>query len=80
MREGCRLTTEVAFKLERGTQVEVVLVVNRAHFRVAAGVRANHKVRGVGLEFMNVSSRCARMIQELIEELKVAGARERSEK
>jgi hypothetical protein len=68
---GCCLTTEVMFTLERGTQVEVTLVVNRVHFRVAAGVRSNSKTRGVGLEFMHVSSRCARLIQDLIAELAV---------
>ena len=66
---GCCVTTEVMFTLERGTQVEVTLVVNRVHFRVAAGVRSNSKARGVGLEFMHVSSRCARLIQDLIGEL-----------
>jgi len=66
---GCRIATTVMFTLERGTQVEVTLVVNRVHFRVAAGVRSNSRARGVGLEFMNVSARCARMIQELIAEL-----------
>lgn len=66
---GCCLTTKVMFSLERGTQVEVVMVVNRVHFRVAAGVRSNHKIRGVGLEFMNVSPRCARYIHDLIAEL-----------
>jgi c-di-GMP-binding flagellar brake protein YcgR len=66
---GCRLTTEVAFTLERGTQLEVVLVVNQIQFRVAGGVRSNHKVRGIGLEFVNVSARCRRLIQDLIAEL-----------
>ena len=66
---GCRLATEVMFTLERGTRVEVAMVVNGTHFRVAGGVRSNHKVRGVGLEFMNVSARGARLIHELIAEL-----------
>jgi PilZ domain len=73
---GCRMATEVMFRLERGTQVEVVMVVNRVHFRVAGGVRSNHKTRGVGLEFMNVSTRCARLIQELIAELESKAERE----
>ncbi len=73
---GCRMTTEVMFRLERGTQVEVVLVVSNVHFRVAAGVRSNHKTRGVGLEFMHVSPRCAWLIQELIEQLQASAARE----
>lgn len=67
---GCRMATEAAFTLERGTQVEVVMVVNKVHFRVAAGVRATSKSRGVGLEFMNLSARCSRLIQDLIVELK----------
>lgn len=66
---GCCLLTKVMFTLERGTRVEVTLVVNRVHFRVAAGVRSNRTTRCVGLEFMNVSPRCARLIQELIVEL-----------
>jgi len=66
---GCCLITEVMFRLERGTQVEVAMVVNSEHFRVAAGVRSNHKTRGVGLEFMNVSARSARYIRDLIAEL-----------
>jgi hypothetical protein len=66
---GCCLSTDVVFSLERGTQVEIVMVVNDVQFRVAGGVRSNHKVRGVGIEFMNVSSRCARLVQELIAEL-----------
>jgi c-di-GMP-binding flagellar brake protein YcgR len=71
---GCRIETKVMFILERGTQVEVRLVVNRVHFRVAAGVRSNSRTRGVGLEFMNVSVRSARMIQELIAELRAKAA------
>jgi len=43
-------------------------------FRVAAGVRSNHKTRGVGLEFVNVSLRCARYIRELIAELEAKKA------
>jgi hypothetical protein len=66
---GCCLVTEVVFTLERGTQVEVLMAVNHTSFRVAGGVRSNHKVRGLGLEFMNVSARSARLIQELIAEL-----------
>jgi len=66
---GCRVVTEVAFTLERGTQVEVVLAIERVNFRVAAGVRANHKTRGVGLEFMHLTTRCARLVNELIDEL-----------
>ena len=75
---GCRLATEVMFTLERGTRVEVAMVVNGTHFRVAGGVRSNHKVRGVGLEFMNVSARGARLIQELIAELRAKAERERA--
>jgi c-di-GMP-binding flagellar brake protein YcgR len=66
---GCRMATKVAFRLERGTRVEVAMAVNGVHFRVAGGVRSNHKTRGVGLEFVNVSARGARLIQELIAEL-----------
>jgi hypothetical protein len=66
---GCCLTTEVAFTLERGTQLEMILVVNQIQFRVAGGVRSNHKIRGIGLEFVNVSARCRRLIQDLIAEL-----------
>ena len=66
---GCCMHTSVMFSLERGTQVEVTLVVDHVHFRVAAGVRSNSKTRGVGLEFMHVSERCARLIQDLIAEL-----------
>jgi c-di-GMP-binding flagellar brake protein YcgR len=75
---GCRLATEVVFTLERGTYVEVLMVVNRVQFRVAAGVRATSRTRGVGLEFMNLSGRRARLIQELILELKAKTERERS--
>jgi c-di-GMP-binding flagellar brake protein YcgR len=46
-----------------------VVAVNDVRVRVAAGVRSNHKVRGVGLEFMQVSARCARYVQDLIVEL-----------
>jgi c-di-GMP-binding flagellar brake protein YcgR len=73
---GCCVLTKVIFTLERGTQVEVTLVVNRIHFRVAAGVRSNRYTRCVGLEFMNVSARCARYIQELIAELAAKAERE----
>jgi c-di-GMP-binding flagellar brake protein YcgR len=73
---GCCVLTKVIFTLERGTQVEVTLVVNRVHFRVAAGVRSNRYTRCVGLEFMNVTERCARLIQELIAELAAKGERE----
>ena len=66
---GCCIVTEALFSLERGTRVEVAMVVNGQHFRVAAGVRAHHKTRGVGLEFVNVSARCARYIRDLIAEL-----------
>jgi len=66
---GCRIVTDVAFTLERGTHVEVVMVIERVNFRVAAGVRSNHKTRGVGLEFTHLSTRCGRLIQELIVEL-----------
>ena len=66
---GCCIATKVMFTLERGTRVEVTLVVNRVHFRLAAGVRSNRIARCVGLEFVNVSPRCARLIQELITEL-----------
>lgn len=76
---GCCLATEVVFTLERGTQVEVVMVVNNVHFRVAAGVRSNHKVRGVGLEFMNVSARSGRFIRDLIEEIDAKAERERKQ-
>ena len=72
---GCCIATKVMFTLERGTRVEVTLVVNRVHFRVAAGVRSNQISQCVGLEFMNVSARCARLIQELIAELGVPGTR-----
>lgn len=72
---GCRLATGVTFTLERGTRVEVAMVVNGTHFRVAGGVRSNHKIRGVGLEFMNVSARGARLIQELIAELELKAER-----
>jgi hypothetical protein len=75
---GCYLTTDVLFTLERGTQVEVALVVNRVHFRVAAGVRASHKVKGVGLEFMNVSPRCAAYIRDLVLELEAKENRARN--
>jgi hypothetical protein len=75
---GCRLATEVMFTLERGTRVEVAMVVGGTHFRVAGGVRSNHKIRGVGLEFMNVSARGARLIQELIAELELKAKRERT--
>jgi hypothetical protein len=81
---GCCLRTEVDFTLERGTQVEIVLVVNGIHFRVAGGVRSNHPVRGVGLEFMHVSARSARYLQELIDELeskaKLEAARDQAAK
>jgi PilZ domain len=73
---GCRVVTEVMFSLERGTQVEMAMVVNKVHFRVAGGVRSNHRARGVGLEFMNVSTRCARLIQDLIAELEGKPAQE----
>ena len=73
---GCRIKTEVAFTLERGTQVEVVLAVDNIRFRLIGGVRSNHKVRGVGLEFMTVSSRSLRHIQELIDELAAKAERE----
>jgi hypothetical protein len=66
---GCCILTEVVFTLERGTQVEVLMVVNHTSFRVAAGVRSNDKLRGVGLEFMNVSARSVRLIHDLIAEL-----------
>jgi PilZ domain len=72
---GCCIATKVMFTLERGTRVEVTLVVNRVHFRVAAGVRSNRIAQYVGLEFVNVSARCARLIQELIAELGVPGTR-----
>ena len=75
---GCYLTTEVLFTLERGTQVEVALVVDRVRFRVAAGVRANHKAKGVGLEFMNVSPRCAGYIRDLILDLEAKEKRARN--
>jgi hypothetical protein len=45
------------------------LVVNHTQFRVAAGVRTDPRQPGVGLEFMNVSNRSARLIQDLIIEL-----------
>lgn len=73
---GCCVLTEVAFVLERGTQVEILMVVNHTSFRVAGGVRSNHKVHGVGLEFMNVSARSARLIQDLIAELEARQKRE----
>jgi hypothetical protein len=66
---GCRVVTEVAFTLERGTHVEVVMVIEHVNFRVAAGVRSNHKTRGVGLEFTHLSTRCARLVQDLIAEI-----------
>jgi hypothetical protein len=75
---GCRLATKVMFTLERGTRVEVAMLVNGVHFRVAGGVRSNHKVRGVGLEFMNVSPRRARLIQGLILELRAKAERTHS--
>jgi c-di-GMP-binding flagellar brake protein YcgR len=74
---GCCLHTKVMFRLERGTQVEVTLVVNRVHFRVAAGIRSSRTTQCVGLEFMHVSTRCARLIQELIVEM--AAKAERAE-
>jgi c-di-GMP-binding flagellar brake protein YcgR len=74
---GCLLMTKTPFTLERGTQVEVVMVVNRIQFRVAAGVRGTNKMRGVGLEFVNVSPRGARLIQDLIAELKAKTEREK---
>ncbi len=66
---GCCLKTDLVFTLERGTQVEIVMMVNHVQFRVMGGVRSNHKVRGVGLEFINVSARCARFVRDLIVEL-----------
>lgn len=72
---GCRLVTEVAFKLERGTQVEVVLLVNQIQFRVCGGVRSTHKARGIGLEFVNVSARGRRHIADLIVELQAKNQR-----
>ena len=66
---GCYISTESGFGLERGTQVEIVLEVNRMQFRVGAGVRVLHRGAGVGLEFSQVSSRCARYIKQLIAEL-----------
>jgi len=73
---GCCVSTDVVFSLERGTQVEILLTVDGVHFRVAGGVRSNHKVRGVGLEFMGVSKRCAHLIQELIADLEAKAQRE----
>ena len=73
---GCCLSTDVVFQLERGTQVEIVLTVDGVNFRVAGGVRSNHRVRGVGLEFMCVSNRCAHLIQELIADLEAKARRE----
>jgi c-di-GMP-binding flagellar brake protein YcgR len=72
---GCRVRTSVAFTLERGTQVEIAMVVNKITFRVAAGVRSNHKTRGVGLEFMSVSKRCAGYIRDLIVEMEAKAAK-----
>ncbi|AXC12763.1 hypothetical protein ACPOL_3478 [Acidisarcina polymorpha] len=57
------------FTLERGTQVEIVMIVNGVRFRVAGGVRCNRAARHVGLEFMNVSPRCTRYISDLIADL-----------
>ena len=71
---GCCIVTEALFSLERGTRVEVMMVVNGQHFRVAAGVRAHHKTQGVGLEFVNVSARSARYIRDLIAELEAKNA------
>jgi hypothetical protein len=76
---GCYVATDVVFTLERGTQVEIVMVVDRERFRVAAGVRSSHKVKGVGLEFMNVSARCARFINDLIGELEARELRAREQ-
>lgn len=73
---GCYIATNVAFTLERGTQLEVAMIVNRVRFRVAAGVRSNHKTRGVGLEFMNLSARNASLIQDLIAELESKAQKE----
>jgi hypothetical protein len=73
---GCRVLTDVVFALERGTQVEIALAVNKIQFRVAGGVRSNHKVRGIGLEFMNVSKRCAGYIRDLIAEMEAKAAKE----
>lgn len=70
---GCCLKTKVQFTLERGTHVEIVMVVNGTQFRVAGGVRANHKIRGVGLEFMNLSARSQTHIRHLIAELETMG-------
>jgi hypothetical protein len=66
---GCRLMTEGKFNLERGTQVEVLLEVNKVQFRMIAGVRAKHAMGGVGLEFINTSARCARYLHDLVAEL-----------
>jgi PilZ domain len=74
---GCRLKMQAPFTLERGTRVEVLMEVNRVRFRVAAGVRATNRTQGLGLEFMDLSTRCIRLIQELIVELKAGAERER---
>jgi c-di-GMP-binding flagellar brake protein YcgR len=76
---GCCLITEIVFSLERGTQVEILMAVNHTSFRVAGGIRSNHKVRGVGIEFMNVSARCARLIQDLVAELEAKQKRDAAE-
>jgi hypothetical protein len=67
---GCLLETNKKFVLERGTQLEIVLDVNRVHFRVAGGVRSNSSSRGVGFEFMHLSSRSAEQLRQLVEELR----------
>ncbi len=71
---GCRLMTDIVFTLERGTQVEIAMMVNKIQFRVAGGVRSTHKVRGVGLEFMNLSRRCTGYIRDLIAEMEASKA------
>jgi hypothetical protein len=76
---GCCVITEIAFSLERGTQVEILMVLNHITFRVAGGVRSSGKVRGVGIEFMSVSARCAHLIQDLIAELEAQQKREAAE-
>jgi c-di-GMP-binding flagellar brake protein YcgR len=67
---GCLLETNKKFVLERGTQLEIILDVNRLQFRVAGGVRSNSSSRGVGFEFMHLSSRCAEQLRQLVDELK----------
>ena len=71
---GCRIRTEDRFPLGIYTRIETEFRVQGVPFRLGGVIQAIHDCRTVGIRFLDLSERKRQQINELIQELREAGA------